>query len=189
MSLALQITDAGRLLIAAALDGVGPDVSLTDIAMGEGFGPVLQTQKLLRTPKIKVPISSAQTAPDGSHISLRAVVSSPAAVWVREVGIWAGDKLFAYYSAPTVDAPLYYLTASTEVVFAHDIYLESLDASSITIVVDPNASTLESLVRLHEQSTNPHGITEALATMLAAQAYTNQLILVNHYLDPLPASA
>ena len=26
MSLALQITDAGRLLIAAALDGVGPDI-------------------------------------------------------------------------------------------------------------------------------------------------------------------
>lgn len=188
-ALPLEITNDGQAEIAAVLAGLRSTFALTNVAFGDGYGAFSKDAKSLKSQKIKAAISSSNVSADNKVLSIRAVASSAAPLWVREIGIFSGDKLVAYRVSPTQDQPLAYLGAGEEFIFTHELHLSTLNADQITVVVDQNASTLETLIRLHEQSPNPHGITEALATMLAAQAYTNQLILVNHYLDPLPASA
>lgn len=175
-------------MMAAVLDGSLSEIALSKIAMGEGFGPVTGKEKALRTEKIRVTIADgSRPAPD--HVNLRANIKSDKALWVREIGIFSDDVLFAYAASAAVDEPLAYLPPGAQMVFSQDLFCKSIGADKITIVVDPNASALNSLIRLHEQSENPHGITQALATMLASQANTNMLILINNYLKPSIMSA
>ena len=187
-ALSLRITDTGLSMMAAVLDGSLSEIALSKIAMGEGFGPVTGKEKALRTEKIRVTIADgSRPAPD--HVNLRANITSPTPLWVREIGIFSGDVLFAYAASAAIDQLLAYLPPGAQMVFSQDLFCKSIGADKINIVVDPNASALNSLIRLHEQSENPHGITQALATMLAAQCNTNMLILINNYLKPSIMSA
>jgi phage-related tail fiber protein len=188
-ALALEITDDGQSEIAAVLAGLKSTFALTKVAFGDGFGAFSSAQKTLKSQKMQAAISSSTVSADNKVLTVRAVASTAAPVWIREIGIFSGDKLVAYRVSPTQDQPLAYLGAGEEFIFTHELHLSTLNVNQITVLVDPNASSLESLIRLHEQSHNPHGITEVLATMLAAQALTNRLILANHYLDPLPTAS
>jgi hypothetical protein len=182
-AIALRITDAGLAMVSAILEGATQQISLSAVAMGEGFGAVTGAETAMRTEKIRVPIADA-SRPSPDCINLRANVKSATALWVREIGLFSGSVLFAYVASDDASMPLAYLPPNAQMVFSQDLYCKAITSDKITVVIDPNASALNSLIRLHEQAENPHGITQALATMLASQCGTNMLILINNYLKP-----
>lgn len=126
-ALQFTITSAGLSLLSQ-VSTIGP-VTLTKVAIGSGaFTPSTSVSALQTQIKQITPSGSNVPAPGIIHIT--AQDSSTDAYSVKEIGIYAGTTLFAYYSQSTT---ILSKASANVALFSIDLALTNVPAGSVTI--------------------------------------------------------
>ncbi|EED9388561.1 phage tail protein, partial [Salmonella enterica subsp. enterica] len=140
-NLVITITDAGRAEIVNAANTGTEKVLISQIGIGSGTNPSTPTQTALQNEiKRLTTFGGTIVASDVIHVSVKDTGSD--AYEVHEVGLYT-DKgtLFAVYSQA---APILEKTASSIMLLAVDVTLQTLDTDNITFgdieFVNPPAS-------------------------------------------------
>lgn len=133
----------------------GIDVKLTNIAFGDGFkAPDGTEDRLVRERKrIKIGGGSRITA---DQVRIWGLWSSDTETGdIREIGIYAGTTLFAYYSRPE-GTLISRKTAGGDFVFYYDWKLAEIPSNLITVVLDPDAALALAVMAVHEKDLMAH---------------------------------
>lgn len=126
------ITDSG-FQAAVNADSTGLQLTLTDVAYGSGIWSPDTTATALQNEIKRLPAGGGQNpAPDYVHVT--ATDQSSDSYQANEVGIYAGDTLFAIWSKglePDSDGPSKISTQFSA--FAFDLLLGNIPPSSVTV--------------------------------------------------------
>ena len=148
------ITEVGK---QAALNaaGNGLELALTHIGFGAGAYTPTGNETLMANQHAKVAIASgARATPTQVRISA-SWQSDTGNYPITEIGIYAGNVLFAVYSTVTANL-IGYKTAGVDFVFFYDFGLSALPSNSITVVADTNQSTALAALGSHIADDEAH---------------------------------
>jgi hypothetical protein len=156
--LPLKIVRPGLSALWSA-QNLGLDLTFTHISVGDSVGyQITGTETSLRSERIRAPISGG-SRPQPDTLVVRSILSPEDNFPVRELGVWAGDKLFALWACPNADAkPLGYADEGIDWCITQALVLKELpiDGLNITFNADPNTAWIMELVNSHPKELNPH---------------------------------
>lgn len=147
------VTEVGQAA-AFNVESTGIEVVITHIAFGLGSYDPTGAEIALVNEVVRVPVAAgARITP--TQIRMNAVWNDAAAVApINEVGIYAGDTLFAIWSSSA--GAMGYKSAGVDFVFNYSMLLTVVPAGSVTVIADSGTSAVLAALMSHEGAENPH---------------------------------
>jgi hypothetical protein len=148
------LTAAGReAAFNASLTGIA--VEITKISFGGGTYAPTGSETAMNDQYAIVTIAGGSSI-SSTQIRITAVwADAELTADITEVGIWAGDVLFAVWSTKAGTA-IASKTPGTDFVLFCDMVFDQVPADSITVVIDPESSAVLSALVTHENDPNAH---------------------------------
>lgn len=150
----LKITEAGKQAAFNAAS-TGVDVKITHVAFGDSYKAPDGTETQL-IHEIKRVVVGGGSRVTNDQVRIWGLWASDTETGdIREVGIYAGTVLFAYYSRAE-GTLIGRKTTGGDFVFYYDWKLSQIPTEVVTIVVDPSAATAIAVLHVHEQDLMAH---------------------------------
>ncbi|WP_313453335.1 hypothetical protein [Stutzerimonas nitrititolerans] len=149
----IKITNAGRAAAFNA-ESTGIELQLTHVAFGRGSKAPTGTEVAMLDEIKRVTIGGGSRVAD-AQVRVWAVWSDEEQGDIYEIGVYAGDVLFGYYSRE--DGVLIgSKNLSGPYVFYYDWALVDIPSNSINVVVDPEASVALMMLKVHNDDLLAH---------------------------------
>ncbi len=190
-SLSPKITQAG-LALFPQVPLPGFQVKLTHIAIGTARYVPTGEETALQAEVARYPVLANLTSkPAATSVQVGVNITSqdpqgrsPDEKWIGEIGFYSDDTLFAVWSQQT--NALFYKSAEISVPFAYTLDVSVLPAGSVTVVVSPDAASMQALLFAHELAADPHpqyfaSREEVLPGGLTGQVLTKQSNAANDW--------
>lgn len=181
------LTTDGKNALQSAVSG-GTALALTHVAIGDAAHTASGSEHGLTNERQRVGIASS-AKPTVDTLQVSTTFRPSASFWVNEIGLYAGNTLFAIWSYATpTGSPEGLLSIGVDWVFQTTLVFKTIAAANISVTLDPNAAAWQAGLADHLSAADPHpqystGSRLVYATVLKSLADTNRLILINNYLN------